>query len=222
MLSPNTGWEMMNDYVKHIISLLHHHCNTTAKFHSSYPISSLFKERKLLVPVIRYVARLCARVKPTLPLGFLLCSGCSQIHTHRQTHTYTSRQIHMFHVSDPPQFSHPLFTHFKDYYLALVYSLRRHPLVFLKWFRDLQAGTSSAHTLLCFSTHKDLHKCSSHPPSNNNIIFGKELKSHKNANFFFLSFYLRLSSSKKSEVMAKILLALIFSFSVFLFLYPRS
>lgn len=65
MLSPNTGWEMMNDYVKHIISLLHHHCNMTAKFHSSYPISSLFKERKLLVPVIRYVARLCARVKPT-------------------------------------------------------------------------------------------------------------------------------------------------------------
>lgn len=65
MLSPNTGWEMMNDYVKHIISLLHHHCNMTAKFHSSYPISSLFKERKLLVPVIRYVARLCARVKPS-------------------------------------------------------------------------------------------------------------------------------------------------------------
>lgn len=65
MLSLNTGWEMMNDYVKHIISLLHHHSNMTAKFHSSYPISSLFKERKLLVPVIRYVVRLCARVKPT-------------------------------------------------------------------------------------------------------------------------------------------------------------
>lgn len=65
MLSLNTGWEMMNDYVKHIISPLHHHSNMTAKFHSSYPISSLFKERKLLVPVIRYVVRLCARVKPT-------------------------------------------------------------------------------------------------------------------------------------------------------------
>lgn len=89
MLSPNTGWEMMNDYVKHIISLLHHHCNMAAKFHSSYPISSLFKERKLLVPVIRYVARLCARVKPTLPLRFLLCSGCSQIHTHTDRHTHT-------------------------------------------------------------------------------------------------------------------------------------
>lgn len=74
MLSPNTGWEMMNDYVKHIISLLHHHCNMTAKFHSSYPISSLFKERKLLVPVIRYVARLCAGVKPTpIRLSALLC-----------------------------------------------------------------------------------------------------------------------------------------------------
>lgn len=86
MLSLNTGWEMMNDYVKHIISPLHHHCNMTAKFHSSYPISSLFKERKLLVPVIRYVAGCVQELSP-LPLGFLPCF-CThtllRMHTHRR------------------------------------------------------------------------------------------------------------------------------------------
>lgn len=98
MLSLNTGWEMMNDYVKHIISPLHHHCNMTAKFHSSYPISSLFKERKLLVPVIRYVAGLCARVKPTpIRLSALL------LHTgvHARTHTERGGGVHMFHTPDP-------------------------------------------------------------------------------------------------------------------------
>lgn len=102
MLSPNIGWGMMNDYVKHIISLLHHHCNMTAKFHSSYPISSLFKERKLLVPVIRYVARLCAGVKPTpIRLSALLW-------LYSYTLTHIKKQIHMFHMSDPTQFSRPL------------------------------------------------------------------------------------------------------------------
>lgn len=93
MLSLNTGWEMMNDYVKHIISLLHHHCGMTAKFHSSYPISSLFKERKLLVPVIRYVARLCAGVKPT-PIRL---SALLQLNSNSHTDIKTT-DTHVPHV----------------------------------------------------------------------------------------------------------------------------
>lgn len=99
-----------------------------------------------------------------LPLGFLpSSSGCSQIHEHTDTHTHTKRQIHMFHMSDPPQFSHPLFTHFKDYYLALIYSLLHHPLampvwntVALKWFRELQTGSSLSHTHTYARTHTHL------------------------------------------------------------------
>lgn len=123
MLSLNTGWEMMNDYVKHIISPLHHHSNMTAKFHSSYPISSLFKERKLLVPVIRYVVRLC-ELSP-LPLGFLLCLCRSHTHTH----------THVPHVW-PSTVLTSSFTHFKDHYLALIYSLQHHPLAMPVWNID--------------------------------------------------------------------------------------
>lgn len=85
MLSPHTAGEMMNDTVKHIISLLHHHCNMTAKFHSSYPISSLFKGRKLLVPVIRYVA-LCVWELSPLPLSFV-----PQSNTQENSYTCFSR-----------------------------------------------------------------------------------------------------------------------------------